>query len=315
MDLDSEKLAGTEILAGTRWDCRSARPLCTQMAFREGTTVVKVNKVKLNRAFRWSLGLLAIAAMLSAGIASSATVGATDVASVSSNITIVQTSEPYDGDCLSRDDALSYSVENTDDYFRLSITVAGDLCAPIDTKAVIYAMPGVYGVAWPQTLLEVLPFTIQEAGSVTVDFTKGCNPVQFDVLTGDTPDEIAPWATHHGPLLFSNDISTSLQFWGSTSEDCITTLSIPPSDAPPPPPDDPPPPSDAPPPPSDAPPPPSDAPPTTVISQQSSTTAPSSNPSTTVVGQSSSGASGSSGTTGASGSSGSVSGASISVAG
>ena len=254
-----------------------------------GGGAVVIFGVKLSRASILSLGLLTTAAMLRVGVAVSATVGATDVEVTSSpNIIIVQTSEPYDGDCPSRAGALSYSIENTDDYFRMSITVAGDLCAPIETKAVTYAMPGVNGVAWPQTLLEVLPFTIQEAGSVTVDFTKGCDPVQFDVLTGDTPDEIAPWATHHGPLLFPNDVGTALQFWGSNSEVCVT------NDDPPPPPDD---------------------PPTTVISQESTTTVPPSNPSTTVVGQSSSGASGSSGTTGASGSSGSVSGASISVTG
>ena len=98
--------------------------------------------------------------------------------------------------------------------------------------AAVYAMPG-RGVALPQQLVETERFTLQRAGTVEVVFSKGCQPVQFDIVTGATPDSIAPWSAWHGPLLFPMDTSSSLQHWGNGCGASTTTVPSTPSSEPP----------------------------------------------------------------------------------
>lgn len=126
-------------------------------------------------------------------------------------------------ECITADD-LTRTVDNTEDNFVLTIQIPGQLCAPVEASAVIYQMPG-GGVAWPQTLLEKVPFTLQMPGTVEVLFIKDCFPAQFDVITGATPQVIAPWLIdqYHGPLLFPGDLATALQFWGKAN--CEPTTS------------------------------------------------------------------------------------------
>ena len=52
-------------------------------------------------------------------------------------------------------------------------------------------MPG-NGVAWPQTFVTSRGFSLQEPGVTEIVFTRGCEPVQFDVVVGDTPTTISP---------------------------------------------------------------------------------------------------------------------------
>jgi len=118
--------------------------------------------------------------------------------------------------------ALSNVVGSDAATFTLVVTAAAPLCDPVQATAVVYAMPG-NGVAWPQTLVETKPFTISQAGVTTITFAKGCDPVQFDVVTGATPQTISPTGTWHGPLLFPLDTGTAQQFWGTNAEGCNTT--------------------------------------------------------------------------------------------
>lgn len=118
--------------------------------------------------------------------------------------------------------ALSNVVGSDAATFTLVVTASAPLCDPVEVKAVVYAMPG-NGVAWPQNLVEVKPFTISQAGVTTITFAKGCDPVQFDVLTGVTPQTISPTGTWHGPLLFPLDTGTAQQFFGTNAEGCNPT--------------------------------------------------------------------------------------------
>jgi len=142
-----------------------------------------------------------------------------------SAITIVQTPSEVDVGCVPAPLGLDRRVSNDDMSFQLTVIAAAPPCTPIEAKAVVYAMPG-NGEQWPQTLVEVVPFTISTAGTTEITFAKACDPVQFDVLTGATPAVISPLGEFHGPLLFPFDVSTSLQFFGNP--DCIaTTTTVP----------------------------------------------------------------------------------------
>jgi hypothetical protein len=194
--------------------------------------------MKVNRRIQAAVALAVTAGLLFVGMGASA--GAQDDPQVvnGDNIQITTTPIEYDGECMTRQEALSYTTEVTAQYFSLIITVAGDLCVPIsNVQAVIYRMPG-KGVAWPQTLVEQLGVpkddplpaiggTIKDASTIEVRFTKTCDPVQFDVITGGTPDVIGdptklPLPPFHGPLLFPTEVGTALQFWGLKSNDCGT---------------------------------------------------------------------------------------------
>lgn len=117
------------------------------------------------------------------------------------------------GPCVPAVLSLRNRVVNTPEAFTVTVTATRPVCDPVDVKAVVYAMPG-NKVAWPQTLVTATPFTIDKAGVYTVEFTKGCDPAQFDLIVGDTPDTISPAGQWHGPMLFPVDSNTALQWWG-----------------------------------------------------------------------------------------------------
>jgi hypothetical protein len=133
---------------------------------------------------------------------------------VPSRIKIIQTPSGKDVPCVPKELGLRYTTFNDDQIFRLTIINDAPLCQPLLVKAVVYVMPK-DGEQWPQTLEEVVEFTLLEAGTTEVEFTKDaaeeCNALQFDVLTGDTPRVIAPLGEWHGPLLFTFDPATSYQ--------------------------------------------------------------------------------------------------------
>lgn len=143
---------------------------------------------------------------------------------VPSRIKITQTPSGNQGICVPKELGLTYQTYNDDQIFRLSVFNEAPLCEPLLVKAVVYAMPD-NGEEWPQTLEEVVEFTLFEAGQTDIEFTKDaaeeCNALQFDVLTGDTPREIAPLGAWHGPLLFTFDSTTSYQ--DVLAPECIPT--------------------------------------------------------------------------------------------
>lgn len=146
------------------------------------------------------------------------------------NIHIVQTPDEQQGPCNGTPALVLRNTHGGDDQvWRLTIIVDEPLCSPIDATAAIYKMPG-GGETWPQTLDETLDFTLQEAGRTVVTFTKTCDPVQFDVVVGDTPPVIAPLGEWHGPLLFPFDVNTSFQHMGCEPEVAAATT-VPPAPA------------------------------------------------------------------------------------
>ena len=89
-------------------------------------------------------------------------------------------------------------------------------------------MPG-NGTAWPQRLVEKKDFTIDSAGTTTIEFMKACDAQQFDVVVGATPNVIDVTGPWHGPMLFPLDTDTAEQYWGCAEE----TTTVPPTTAPP----------------------------------------------------------------------------------
>ena len=134
------------------------------------------------------------------------------------HISVAFTPAAEQGNCVPAGLGLSYVVFSDDSVFRLTVNAASPQCSPIDASAVIYGMPG-NGEAWPQQLLEREPVRISEAGVYEITFDKECEPVQFDVVTGVTPQTITPGGVFHGPLLFPFDVNTSEQYWGN-GQDC-----------------------------------------------------------------------------------------------
>ena len=117
--------------------------------------------------------------------------------------------------------AMRYTYATSDKDFVLEITLDRPLCYPLDASAAIYSMPG-NGVAWPQQLKQAKQFTLKAAGTTKITFLKGCDPVQFDVVTGETPDIITPLTAP--VLLFPFDIKTAEQWWGCTAPSTTTTV-------------------------------------------------------------------------------------------
>jgi hypothetical protein len=165
--------------------------------------------------------VLAAAALAVASALGAGTAGAEPVDGESGSITVEQTPAPGGELCLPFPLGVSHLVADTPESFALVIDVAFPLCPPVEAHAVVYAMPG-GGVAWPQVLAEKVTFTLASPGRTVVTFAKGCDPVQFDVVTGATPDVIAPDGAWHGPLLFPFDLGTSLQWFGG-GPGCGTT--------------------------------------------------------------------------------------------
>ncbi len=182
-----------------------------------GTSMVRSGVGRVAVAFALVLG--GVATLLAPAGAQE-----TPAAEEASKITITQTPAGTSGPCLPAPLGLTYTSSNTDAAFTLRVVATTAPCTPIEAKAVIYAMPS-KGQIWPQTLSEVVPFTISVAGVTEIVFSKDCSPVQFDVLTGQTPPVISPLGAWHGPLLFPFDTSTSLQYFGNNSGCTPTTTS------------------------------------------------------------------------------------------
>ncbi len=164
-------------------------------------------------ALSLAAGALLIAGPLAGAVEADEEVPADEPTSA---VTITTTPSGVGAPCLPPLLALSNTPSNTDEAFTLRIDVSAPLCSPIDAAAVVYAMPD-NGEAWPQTLLERVDFRLDVAGVTEVRFAKECDPVQFDVITGVSPQVISPLGEFHGPLLFPFDVSTSLQFNGDGS--------------------------------------------------------------------------------------------------
>ena len=122
--------------------------------------------------------------------------------------------------------AMRYTYATSDKEFSLEITLDRPLCDPLEASAVIYSMPG-NGVTWPQKLKQVEKFTLKSAGTTKIVFTKTCDPVQFDVVTGETPEVITPLTAPM--LLFPFDIKTAEQWWGCPLPTTVvpTTTTVP----------------------------------------------------------------------------------------
>ena len=173
---------------------------------------------------RFRTAALAAVAMISGAallIGGTASAGAQEIEDETPHISVVVTPDEVQGDCVPAGLGLSYVVFSDDSVFRLTVTASSPQCSPIDASAVIYGMPG-NGEAWPQQLLEREPVVISAAGVYEITFSKECTPVQFDVVTGATPQTITPGGEFHGPMLFPFDIQTAEQYWGD-AEGCTPT--------------------------------------------------------------------------------------------
>ncbi len=170
-----------------------------------------------NRGRATALGLVAMLVGLAMTFVGIGAAGAQEPEPEPTDISVVFTPADVQGPCVPTGFGLTYVVHSDDDVFRLTVTAASPQCSPIEAHAVIYAMPG-NGEAWPQELVEKAPVTISEAGVYEITFSKECDPVQFDVVTGATPQTITPLGEFHGPMLFPFDINTAQQYWGDAAD-------------------------------------------------------------------------------------------------
>ena len=104
--------------------------------------------------------------------------------------------------CASGADAMSLTKQTTEDSYSFVVTIPTDLCSSVPAKALAYAMPDNRMWPWPQRLAAQEAVTFSDAGVYTITFAKGCDPVQFDLVTGAAPEVIDPFGDHHGPLVF-----------------------------------------------------------------------------------------------------------------
>lgn len=135
------------------------------------------------------------------------------------------------GPCSGGAADLHYQTVNDAESFTLRIVAVTEPCTPIEAVAVAYRMPD-GSFAWPQSLVERRELRIERAGTVDVRFAKECVPLQFDVVTGATPDTIAPWAQWHGPLLFDGDVGSSWQHRPAANCAGPTSTVLPTTDSP-----------------------------------------------------------------------------------
>lgn len=133
------------------------------------------------------------------------------------SITITQTPSGNNSPCVPAANAISsgtltaWPVSDAA-TFTVTINASVPLCEPINATAVVYGMPG-GGVAWPQTLKETEAFTLQAAGQTVITFSKACDPVQFDITTGNNPQVINTGFDH--TLLFPTQLDTAFQHVGN----------------------------------------------------------------------------------------------------
>jgi hypothetical protein len=169
------------------------------------------------RCGRWSAVALVVAALMIGACSSRTPFPRT---ASTNDISVAFTSWGGGGACVPSWEAinsgtLTYSRHQDANMFTIALHLSEQLCHPIEATAVVYVMPG-EGLSWPQTLAGSKPLTLQEPGSTVVHFTKGCDPAQFEVVTGEVPPIIQP--TNAPALLFPGNIDTALQWWGGN--DC-----------------------------------------------------------------------------------------------
>jgi hypothetical protein len=197
---------------------------------RLGAAMAMEGRRRTSRARHvWRTGAAATAACtIVLGAAGALVAGAAGADAASDpSVTIVQTPLVDEGACvpsLIGRGALSYRRESTGDHFRLTIVNHWHLCQPVTATAVVYGMPG-GATAWPQRLIERVPFAIEVPSTTVITFAKGCVPAQFDVVTGATPGaiDVLPAGPTHGPLLFPGDLATAEQYFGTNCGPGATT--------------------------------------------------------------------------------------------
>ena len=155
-----------------------------------------------------------------------------DVASENIKFTYVPTEST--ASCISRSQAFgtfprildpqwSNRAIPTDATWTLEINAPAPLCSPVAATAVIYDMKTTN--QWPQTLSETLDVVFKGAGTYTIEFTKVCRRVQFDLTDGRNPEQLNTGFDH--TLLFPGDLGTAHQHLGRAAdcEEPITTTS------------------------------------------------------------------------------------------
>lgn len=172
------------------------------------------------RSGRWTAVALVVATLLVAACSSRTPAPRT---ASTDDISVAFTSWGGGGGCVPPSEAilsrtLTYSLHQDPNTFTVALHLSERLCNPIEATAVVYVMPG-EGLSWPQSLAGSKPVTLQEPGSTVVHFTKGCDPAQFEVVTGEVPPIIQP--TNAPALLFPGNTDTALQWWGGN--DCPPT--------------------------------------------------------------------------------------------
>ncbi len=182
------------------------------------------------RSLRPGLALLVAGAFLVGAPALAGAAEADDAPQSAINIT--QQDAPDQPACLPGILGLTNTVTSTAKSFTLTVNASAPPCDPIHATAAIYAMPG-NGTAWPQNLVETKDFTISAAGTTTIEFVKGCDAQQFDVLVGATPEVIDVTGPFHGPLLFPFDTGTAEQYWGCAEGTTTVPSTVPETTTPP----------------------------------------------------------------------------------
>lgn len=130
-------------------------------------------------------------------------------------VTVRHSPAPWSAECASGIESVGYETVVRPSSFTLRIVTTRPRCAPVRATAAAYRMPD-DNTTWPQQLVDTAPVVLAGAGVTEVSFARTCVPMQFDVVTGDTPDTIAPWAAWHGPLLFPLDTRTAFQDRGTS---------------------------------------------------------------------------------------------------
>ena len=105
-------------------------------------------------------------------------------------------------------------IDTADAFQRSSIHVGRPLCTPISAKAAVYAMPG-EGRRMAPDARRGGAVRGGQVGTVTITFEKRVRELQFDMIEGDTPQEISPLG-HRGTARCCSplDTATTLQSFG-----------------------------------------------------------------------------------------------------
>lgn len=176
---------------------------------------------------RWAAARAAMVALCATGTVLVAVLGGSTPAGSAepeTYITVSYEAGPGSTECLPPREAATGSVNDDGKAFTLTINAKAPMCEPL--TAVVYAMPDNPFYPWPQTKVEAQTFDV-EPGITTVSFAKGCSSLQFDVVSGRTPDRIQPnTGPMHGPLLFEWFPWSAQMYWGTS---CASTPGVTPT--------------------------------------------------------------------------------------